>query len=270
MLLLLLACIVDPSQGTAVGNPTGLDVQTAPGTSIGFTSASAKVTSATQTACDGSVTTIAVNQQVDLLGGTRLTLGKSSFCALALQFGSPLSMTGTGSGHVASLNLTVPEVKVSSTEIKPGIFVLELGTPGWVDLLDSDLSKGDVTVTEGDPRHSALVAAILHQSSLFTDDDEDGKVEDREREHASAEAEDDSTTAQTDEHSGTTDSKDSGDTGKTTTGTDDSGGTDTSTDSGTDSGGTDSGTNTGGTDSGTDTGGTDSGTDTGSTDTGHP
>lgn len=174
------ACGVDiTASGTAVGNPTDMSGHVAPGASLGWESATARVSTVAFTDCAGAQEVRTIDADVDLLGGTSLEVPAGSWCRFGLAFASPLALSGaTEGGDSFAFALVVDAVSVAaprgiSTDAGP--FVFELGSPGWV-------SADDVAAGQPDSiRQSELVAALKSTSSLYRDPDGDGAVGDDER-----------------------------------------------------------------------------------------
>jgi hypothetical protein len=180
-LLLAAACSNPNHGGTAVGNPTGLTVDTAPGTSVVFTSASAPVASLSTVSCAGDRLDIPVGRELDLLGADILTVFLEDSCAVRVAFDGPLELQADGpEGSTLSLELSLDELDLDLEA--PGALpraVLLLGEPGWVDAGQLDLEAGgEESVQPGDPHHNQLVAQLRGKSGLYRDLDADGRCQD--------------------------------------------------------------------------------------------
>lgn len=172
--------------GTAVGNPTGLTLDTAPGAGLAFTSAVADVASIEVTDLSGDTWTLEVDGPVDLLGGTRMEVPLADAARVRVNFAGPLTFRGAGAGdHSFALSLTVPslEIELAAAPGEVPDAVLRLGAPDWATAATIGLTgpatlTGAVTVGADDPLHDALVDALTGGSALYGDDDGDGRCGD--------------------------------------------------------------------------------------------
>ncbi|HNC95671.1 MAG TPA: hypothetical protein PKW90_06075, partial [Myxococcota bacterium] len=166
MLLMFLACLNGPVQGTAVGNPTGMSVTTAGGSDVLVTSGSATVSQVQQEACgQDSVLVQPVGKEISLVAGS-LPLTSGDWCTVSLSFSGPMLIEAQGAQSRLHLALSTPQVAVPVQMPVQGAYVLELGYPGWLDgLLVGDQ---DVTVQPGSADYDRLVAA-LGQSRMYRD-----------------------------------------------------------------------------------------------------
>lgn len=177
----LLALLLVPlaGAGTAVGNPTGLTLDTAAGTGLAYTSAVAEVDAIVVTDRKGVVTTVAVDDRFDLLGGTRVEVPLADAARVAVRFGGPVEITGASpAGDTFALSLDVDSLEVSlaaPTGELPDA-VLRLGAPGWLTADVLGLDGADVAVSAGDPLHDVLVDALVGGAALYRDDG-DGRCE---------------------------------------------------------------------------------------------
>ena len=178
MLLMFLACLNGPVQGTAVGNPTGMSVTTAGGTDVLITSGSSTVSQVQQASCtQDSVLVQPIGKEVSLVAGS-LPLTAGDWCTVRVSFSAPLRWEAQGPESRLHMALSVPELVVPMQMPVQGPYVLELGYPGWVDgLLVNDQ---DVTVQPGSADYDRLVAALA-QSRLYQDLNRNGAVDSEDR-----------------------------------------------------------------------------------------
>jgi len=186
--LLLISC--DPNGtfgGTAVGNPTGMDIALAEGKGMRISHASMSVSSIDIDACNGSWQKIEVAQNIDLLQIDPIVLPGAHVCGVRLIPEGNLGITATDGVHTFQASLQVPLLQISTTNLAQPALILELGSPAWLDAAQIGLNEGDVAVSIGHPLYDGLVAAIVSASALYVDSNENGKIDDAEREsHATA------------------------------------------------------------------------------------
>ncbi len=182
LLSLLAACIVDPpDSGTAVGNPTGLTVDTAPGTGVSIVSATADVARVVTTSCAGEERAVAVVGSFDLLGGRAVDVPLGDACAVRVEFAGPLVFAGQGPDDSSfTLALSVASLELALTA-PPGDLpraVLLLGEAGWVSDARLGLDPGEtVVVGADDPLHDTLVDGLVTGTAVYRDADGDGRCE---------------------------------------------------------------------------------------------
>lgn len=104
---------------------------------------------------------------------------------MRLAFGGPLLLEGSNSQHRLRLSLELLDLIVPTRGKLEGSYVLELGSPGWVDALGPQLAQGDVTVLPGSPEHELLLAGLTG-SRLYPDPNRNQRVEAEERESGPA------------------------------------------------------------------------------------
>lgn len=259
--LLLISC--DPNGtfgGTAVGNPTGMDIALAEGKGMSISHASMSVSSIDIDTCDGSWKTVEVAHNVDLLQVTPIMLPGAHVCGVRLIPEGNLGITATDGVHTFQASLQLPLLQISTTNLAQPALILELGSPAWIDAAQIGLNEGDVAVSMGHPLYDGLIAALVSGSALYADTNENGQIDDAEREsHATAQPDNiedtaghdtaeepidtgdvhdssDSDTIDSEESAGDTSGDTSRDTAsQTDSGQDSTGDSDTGHDSGTDS-----------------------------------
>ncbi len=178
LLPLLLAC-TGSDQGTVVGNPGDAYARLAPADGdVTVTSAMLEVEELVLVACDGDQREVELGEDevVDLLGAGFLgQLPGGSWCELRLDEVEELSLAGTSSGGDWQLDADIEGLALQALDvdfvIDGGSFVLELAEPGW--LADSP---------------ATFQSTVTDRSALFLDLDEDGEVDDAEREQAAVAA----------------------------------------------------------------------------------
>jgi hypothetical protein len=168
--LSLLACVSDPRGGTAVGNPTGLTVDTAPVTSFKLDSGSAVIEEVRSRPCDGTEQSTPVGHAVDLYGSTVVLVGTDRSCVLTITFAGPLVYVGQHQGHEVRLEVPLAEVAFRSPPggIPGGSRVLvQLGSVDWV--MASQLAHDGLA----DGQAQVVADALRAGSLLYTDVDGD-------------------------------------------------------------------------------------------------
>lgn len=198
LLLLFAACQLDIGRdGTAVGNPTGMSVQTASATALTWKSATGTAERVTVTDCAGGVRETNLDATVDLLGGV-VEVPAGTWCSVELRFTGPIELQAEAADtSSATLRLDVRRVRLTRTQglvSDASPWVLELASPGWTSAADLGATGGAAVVIDaGDPRHDLLVEAIETGSALFEDRDDDGEVDDDERDGRLDDDDDDDT-----------------------------------------------------------------------------
>lgn len=185
-LLSLIACNIENQPGgTAVGNPTGLSVETAPALDVTVKTATAALGDVTFTWCDGTVEAVSVGTSVDLLGGVDLETPAGTFCSVVFAFTGPLAVTATGpKGADITLSLDVISLRFANADgfTPDGTpVIVELGEPDWLSAAGLGATGVDDVTIDGGPIHDQLVAIVRHRSACFEDTDGDGAVSDAER-----------------------------------------------------------------------------------------
>ncbi|MES2638491.1 MAG: hypothetical protein V4850_03390 [Myxococcota bacterium] len=169
--------------GTAVGNPTGFTLDTAPGAGLSFDSAVAEVESIVVTDRKGVIWTLPVDAPFDLLGGTRVEVPLADAAQVRVVFSGPLVYSGEGPEDTRfTLALTVPSVDLAIVA-PPGELpdaVLRLGAPDWATATMLGLGAGRADVGAGDLLHDTLADALAGGAALYADEDGDGRCGDEE------------------------------------------------------------------------------------------
>jgi hypothetical protein len=93
-------------------------------------------------------------------------------------------------GGTFGATLGLERISIESAEgfdVDGHAYVLEVGTPGWLNATDLALTAGEeVTIDDTHPMAASLASALAEGSTLFPDFDGDGTVSDREREYPAA------------------------------------------------------------------------------------
>ena len=183
-------------QGTSVGNPGDVTPKAARSTGVTHATGSLAVGTLDLIGCDGTTTdSLAIDAVVDIVGGELLELPGGTWCTLEIAAdGLILAGTSDTSGYAYALTLDVQLLTLTSAagvEVDGSRYLLELGTPDWLDTAALGLDSGDVEVSAGHPLYDTLLASVEQGSILYADDDEDGEVDDDERENPLAEDDDD-------------------------------------------------------------------------------
>lgn len=170
-------CFVDRS-GTAVGNPS-MDAQLARVSGGTAASAILPVERVEFTDCaDGTVTSSAPGT-VDLLARDAIAMPDGAVCNIDVIPNDRLEVTGTTDlGHTFRLRVETAGIRLVPDSAAPGAYVLELGTPGFLDLTGA---TDDVLIEAGTGGYDAVLLAIETGSGLYVDGDQNGQVSDAER-----------------------------------------------------------------------------------------
>ncbi len=170
-------CFVDHT-GTAVGNPT-MDAQLARVAGGNVDSAILPVARVEFTACsDGTVTT-ATPGTLDLLARDAIAMPDGAVCNIDVIPSDRLEVTGTtAGGHSFRVRMETAGIRLSPVSASPGAYVLEFGTPDFVDVSGA---VDDVLIERGVPGYDAVLLAVETGSGLYVDGDQNGRVSDTER-----------------------------------------------------------------------------------------
>jgi hypothetical protein len=181
--LLALLLVSGAHAGTAVGNPTGFTLDTAPGAGLSFDSAVAEVDSIVVTDRKGVTWTLPVDGPFDLLGGTRVEVPLADAAQVRVVFAGPLVIVGEGPDDTRfTVALTVPSIDLAIAA-PPGEVadaVLRLGAPDWATATMLGLGTGPADVDTDDPLHDTLADALAGGAALYADSDGDGRCGDEE------------------------------------------------------------------------------------------
>lgn len=184
--------------GTGVGNPGSTQLVTARATDASLDAGAGYVTSLALTACDdGEVETVEVDAPVDLLGSGALAVPGGTWCEVSVAFDQGVTYSGaTTDGGTFSLALELATIDLpllSPLVVDETALLTELGFTGWLSAeeLGAPGAGDHVDVGPSDPLHDTLVRRLGAASAMFLDDDEDGELDDDERDdHELGEGED--------------------------------------------------------------------------------
>jgi len=229
LLLSAVGCRSEPLRGgTAVGNPSIFSARVAPPEAVTVDAARIAVATLTATPCGGQAQTLVEAGPVDLLAAQTWSVG-GALCAIDLQPAAPLELSGGSGDARVQLALTLPRVQRGLSAAPTGALVFELGAPGWTSAAALGLSAGAVVqIDAADPRHDGLVDALIRLSAVYEDRDEDGEVDDDEREAGGVDDHDNDDDDEDDDDDGDDGADDGGADG--TDGADDTGDDDTGSD----------------------------------------
>lgn len=192
-LALLLGCRNGgPSEGTSVGNPTELTLSVAPSADLLLDAAQVDLSLARFADAQGGFDDVNLDASVDLLAGGTVTIPDLEWSTLELFFASPMALSGSTSGDAAArVTLEVESLlltaAVAEVVFDGGSFVLELGSPGWLDAESIGYEPDEELLVEpGDAVHDTLAELVQYRSSLIPDQDGDREVSDDERDAAVA------------------------------------------------------------------------------------
>jgi hypothetical protein len=179
-----------PDAGTVVGNPGDNTMRIADGLDVEIVSARTAVDSFAWVGCGGDVVWIDVDAGIDLLGDNRITAPNGSWCEGWALLSDVLVIEAVPSDRgdedeTLELYLDLEMVSVFAVDgftIEGDSTVLEVGYPGWLTM---DVFEDDDEWPEGidpdHPEHDALVEQLVDGSTLFEDNDGDGRISENER-----------------------------------------------------------------------------------------
>ena len=179
---LLGACNIDGTfGGTAVGNPTGMDMSVGAPKGSSVESASLPGADLAVIACDGRTQAVDVPHTIKLLERTPIELLPGPICEIQLLPHGPIQMQtaydNEGEAVLIDLNLDLPDLSFVLTGDAPAL-VMEFGHTGWLDLVELELDKQNEKISPGDDLHDEILALLIAETGLYADGDEDGFVAD--------------------------------------------------------------------------------------------
>lgn len=192
---LLGACNTDGTfGGTAVGNPTGMDMSVGAPKGSSVESASLPGADLAVIACDGRTQQVDIPHTIDLLEREPIELLPGPICEIRLLPGGPIQMQtaydNDGEAVLIDLHLDLPDLSFVLTGDAPAL-VMEFGHTGWLDVIELELDKKSEKITPGDPLHDEILALLIGETGLYADSDEDGFVDEGSALLAPAESDED-------------------------------------------------------------------------------
>lgn len=187
--LLLNACMVasvDP--GTAVGNPPDAMVRLAPSNEVDVEGGTLTGGSLAIAPCDLArpVEVIALDS-LDLLDAPAINLPATQVCGARLMATEIRLSLSVGGQAPEELLLTAVELDLGPDDpaqlpwLDDGQhFILELGSPGWLDGLTPSIEGGD-PLSPASVGYPSVSSALATESAVWEDLDESGVIEDVER-----------------------------------------------------------------------------------------
>ncbi len=186
-LLALLACVDQPAEGTAVGNPGGtgsLDVVvTDLPDAIALDAAEAAIDGVSLDDCAGSETWVEVGAILDALPGSddAFALPGGRWCGLALSFATdatPLTLAGrTDGGTTFTVALAPgPLVVDEAFDVDGEALLLSLSLKDTLSADALEAEGEDVAIAEEDARAVAWASQVEEAGALWEDRDEDVDV----------------------------------------------------------------------------------------------
>jgi hypothetical protein len=173
-LLALVACVADPREGTAVGNPTNMTMEVGAASDAKLSAASVVVDSTWALDCAGDAVELPVERAVDLLAGDAVPVPSGTLCGVRVAFGSALRLALVGATEqvAVSLPIGVMELRTAEAVVTPGDWALRLGDAGWIDVASARAAA------LGEPDAAdALVRRMLEGVTLSVDADMDGAAD---------------------------------------------------------------------------------------------
>ena len=192
----LTACANDTGwQGTGVGNPSlnpgaHSRLHVAGEDGLVWQTATAPVARWTLVDCAGETASLELGREIDLLDSERFVLPEGAWCQAVLELEGTLHFNGTyqaplwANPGVITVELDVAEVViVGPFDLLPNDeLVLELASPGWLDLSQLGLvSGGNLNVRPGSFGHALFADRVALGSGWFYDLDGNGVIDDQER-----------------------------------------------------------------------------------------
>ncbi|MCB9683772.1 MAG: hypothetical protein H6735_01870 [Alphaproteobacteria bacterium] len=189
ILLLALACSSERMWpgGTGVGNPGTTRLTMERSASLTIDEATVPLATWEVSFCDGERETVDVGREADLLAPEPDDLPGGEWCALTAVFDGPLHLAAraeNGEPGKATIDLTLDlgeaGVALETLKVDGGSWILELHPPSKEAMYG--LEDGTHLVVEpGDADHDALANAVASTAGLFEDLDENGVLDDQER-----------------------------------------------------------------------------------------
>ena len=180
-----------PDAGTVVGNPGDNAMRIADGSDVEIVSARTTVDSFAWVGCSGAIVWVDVDAGIDLLADNRIAVPNGTWCEAWALLSDILVIEAIPSDReedddeTLDLYLDVEMVSVFAVDgftIEEDSTVLEVGYPGWLGM---DVFEEDDEWPEGidpdHPEHDALVEQLVDGSTLFEDNDGDGRISENER-----------------------------------------------------------------------------------------
>lgn len=173
--------------GTGVGNPgtTRLTMERTPALMLDEVSAPLGAWEVDR--CDGTVDTVDVGRQADLLAPEPDEVPGGEWCGLRAVFDGPLHLVGraeNGEPGKATVDLTLDlgeaGVTIETLKVDGGSWILELHPPSK-EAMDGLEDGTHLVVEPQDADHDALASAVASTAGLFEDLDEDGVLDAEER-----------------------------------------------------------------------------------------
>ena len=182
-----------PDAGTVVGNPGDNTMRIADGADVEIVSARTTVDSFAWVGCDGDAVWVDVDAGFDLFEDNHIAVPNGTWCEAWAVLSDILVIEAIPSDPeddeeedaVLDLYLDVGLVSVFAVDgftIEGDTTVLELGYPGWLTMdvfeIDEEWSEG---IDPDHPEHDELVEQLVDGSTLFEDNDSDGRISINER-----------------------------------------------------------------------------------------
>ena len=212
--LVLFACTGQgPHEGTIVGNPGDAKSKLAPGTGVQFYSAQGALNQvmlmsggeSTEVGLDfiGSLDLLEPFQSVEIPAGM--------WDSMIVHF-DEIQINGDTSDGIQDFEIILSELEITldgqdSFSIDENDYILELGSPGWLDSALFELIPDiEVFIDEDSDVYGSIVAGVKEETALYVDMDGDGQINTEEREDdnvaytvSSAQAQDADTAEQTEQ-----------------------------------------------------------------------
>jgi hypothetical protein len=183
LLALAMGCQPTIDDGTSVGNPSPTKVETASNARVSYDVASVHVSRVVATDCSGVPVARTVDATFNTVHDALVLVPGGTWCALDLELGSPVLISGRSDVGAVDIELDVPVVSLSEFAgftVDGESRVFELGHPGWIDPF-VPATAGDLVVTPADFQHAALATLMERASALFIDADGDLELSGAER-----------------------------------------------------------------------------------------
>jgi len=224
VVIALMGCRGGEGEGTLVGNPGNTKLQAAESSLLRHIEGAVNVDSVHAQHCDDPEDweSIDIDEIIDPINdNTDIPLPYGTWCLIELEVDPPIFIEGElDEGGAYYIEMDIEELVLwpsGGTEFNDNYFVLELAEPDWLSAEDIlDAMEEDVAFIDDEAEiYDDLLFAMEERTTMFYDNDEDGTIDDDERDMVAASANE---THDDDAESDDSESNDTADTGTTASG----------------------------------------------------